>query len=101
MKVTKELCEAILQIRPSPAFQTFLKAISQAGLEDMQALIDAPPDRVGRLQGQAARSRELLGTVDQAAAVLEKLAAMPPTQPKGEDANERSTRIGSKASGAF
>ncbi len=97
---TKELCEALSKLKPYPAFQLFLQAIDQAGIDAMLELVDAPPDRVGRLQGRAALSRDFLDVVNTAEQILAKMQRNE-KQPTGEDAHGRSTRIDSKASGAF
>lgn len=97
MKPTRELCEAILRIRSYPSFELFLKAIDQAGVDAMLELVDVPPDRVGRLQGRAKLSAEILDLVNNADQYLEKFEK----QPRGEDAHGRSTRVDSTASGAF
>lgn len=98
MKITEELCDALVKLKPYPAFQTVLQAIDQAGVDAMLELVDVPPDRVGRLQGRAALSREILDAANSAAQTLEKFQSNKPT---GEDAHGRSTRISSKGSGAF
>ncbi len=98
MKLTRELAEAIVKVRPYDAFQTFLKAIEQDGAQTMLDLVDAPPDRVGRLQGRAKLAQDILQAVKEAAQVLEKMQR---NHPLGEDGNARSTRISSQSSGAF
>ncbi len=98
---TKELCEALSKLKPYPAFQLFLQAIDQAGIDAMLELVDASPDRVGRLQGRAALSRDILDVANTAEQVLAKFQKNDHKQPIGEDAHGRSTRINSQASGAF
>jgi hypothetical protein len=97
MQVTRELVEAIVKLRPYPSFQTIIAAIQQDELETMKELIDAPPDRVGRLQGRAKCTSDLLRIIDEAAVTLEKFQRNNP----GEDGNARSTRISSTGRGAF
>jgi len=99
VKPSKELCEALSKLKPYPAFQLFLQAIDQAGIDAMLELVDAPPDRVGRLQGRAALSRDLLDVANSAEKTLAKYQRSD-NQP-GEDGNARSTRISPQASGAF
>ena len=99
MNSSKELCEALSKLKPYPAFRLFLQAIDQAGVDAMLDLVDAPPERVGRLQGRAALSREILDIANTAEATLAKYQRND-NQP-GEDGNARSTRISPQASGAF
>lgn len=101
INASRELVEAIAKIRPYPSFQKFLQAIDQAGIDAMLELVDAPPDRIGRLQGRAALSRDLLDLVNTAESVLAKYSKNDTNPTIGEDANERSARINSQASGAF
>ena len=101
INASRELVEAITKIRPYPSFQLFLQAIDQAGIDAMLELVDAPPDRIGRLQGRAALSRDLLDLVNTAETVLAKYSKNDTHSTTGEDAHGRSTRISSQASGAF
>ena len=98
---SRDLCEAVAKLQPYPSFQQFLRAIDQAGIDAMLELVDAPPDRIGRLQGRAALSRDLLELVNSAETILAKYAKNDNHSTTGEDAHERSTRISSQASGAF
>lgn len=100
MNPSKELCEALSKLKPYPAFQLFLQAIDQAGIDAMLELVDAPPDRVGRLQGRAALSRDLLDIANTAEKTLAKYQRNDNHQP-GEDGNARSTRISPQAGGTL
>lgn len=100
MKLTPELCEALVNLKPYAAFQTFLRAVQQDGVDTMLDLVKATPDAVGRLQGRAGLSQDILTVVEQAAETLEKYRRSQSPQ-TGEDARERSTRISSTGRGAF
>ena len=100
IQASPELCEALNKLKPYPSFQMFLRVIDQAGIDAMLDLVDAPPDRIGRLQGRAALSRDLLDLANTAEQILKKYSESKNTT-TGEDAHGRSTRIDPKASGAF
>lgn len=91
MKLTVELADAILKLRPYPAFQKFLEGINQDGIEAMLNLVKARGDAIGPLQGKAEEAQSILGAVGQADQFLEKIAANQQRN-TGEDGHVRSTK---------
>jgi hypothetical protein len=90
MKLDRDTADAILKLRPYPAFQKFLEAIRQDGIQAMLDLVAARGESVGRLQGRAEYANEVCDAVGQAADVLAKFENKPTI---GEDGYARSTRI--------
>lgn len=97
MKLTPELADAILKLRPYPAFQKFLEGINQDGIEAMLNLVKARGDAIGQLQGKAEEAQSILGAVGQADAYLEKIASK--QHNTGEDGYVRSTKQNPPAGG--
>ena len=97
MKLTIELADAILKLRPYPAFQKFLEGINQDGIDSMLNLVKARGDAIGPLQGNAEEAQSILTAVEQADAFLEKIASNQQRN-TGEDGHVRSTKPYSAAS---
>ena len=98
MKLTIELADAILKLRPYPAFQKFLEGINQDGIDSMLNLVKARGDAIGPLQGKAEEAQSILTAVEQADAFLEKIA-LNQQRNTGEDGYVRSTKQNSPAGG--
>jgi hypothetical protein len=98
MKPDRDTAEAILKLLPYPAFQKFVEAIRQDGVEAMAALVTAKPEFVGRLQGRAELAIEIGDALNNAAGILEKFQK---NQPLGENGENRSTRIDQARRGAI
>lgn len=91
MKLTIELADAILKLRPYPAFQKFLEGINQDGIEAMLNLVKARGDAIGPLQGKAEESQSILSAVGQADVFLQKIESNQQRN-TGEDGHVRSTK---------
>jgi hypothetical protein len=75
MKLNPELAEAIIKLRPYPAFQKFLENINQDGVEAMLNLVKARgPDAIGPLQGKAEETQSILAAVSGVDLYVEKLS---------------------------
>ena len=98
MKLNPELADAILKLRPYPAFQKFLEGINQDGIEAMLNLVKARGDAIGPLQGKAEEAQSILGAVGQADQYLEKMM-MNQQRNTGEDGYVRSTTKNPPAGG--
>jgi hypothetical protein len=97
MKLTPELAEAIVKLRPYPAFQKFLEGINQDGVEAMLNLVKARGKNViGPLQGKAEEAQSILAAVNDVDLYLEKLNR--PHNP-GENGYVRSTRTSPQTGG--
>ena len=98
MKLTIELADAILKLRPYPAFQKFLEGINQDGIDSMLNLVKARGDAIGPLQGKAEEAQSILAATGQAGEYLQKLE-LNQNRNTGEDGYVRSTKQNSPAGG--
>jgi hypothetical protein len=96
MKLNPELAEAIIKLRPYPAFQKFLENINQDGVEAMLNLVRARGDAIGPLQGKAEETQSILAAVSGVDLYVEKLSK---SHNPGEYGHVRSTQSNPPAGG--
>jgi hypothetical protein len=96
MKLNPELAEAIVKLRPYPAFQKFLENINQDGIEAMLNLVKARGDAIGPLQGKAEEAQSILGAISGVDLYLEKLNR---SHNPGENGYVRSAQSNPRSSG--
>lgn len=82
MKLTKELCEAVLRLRDSSAFKIFLESLKEDETIEMQRSLQLEGAACHRAQGSTLKLQEIAKFIADAPANFEKLSKQP-NQPQG------------------
>lgn len=80
MKLTKELCEALVGLRENRNWKVFIECLKEDEAAEIDRSLQLAGPQCHRAQGAALKCREYLKAYDDAPASLDKLKAQPTNQ---------------------